>query len=148
MVPIEIDHMLLPLATKRDAKQSCAALAPYLTAPESSVVALHIIEKRGDFIDKAPVAAQEERSEEIFNVVRTEFADEDVIVEMDLRYSTAVVDEILSAAKEYQVDAIVFRPRPANRLVKFLSGDRSHKLFLKSPYPLFILPSPDATSSG
>ena len=94
------------------------------------------------------MAAQEERPEEIFNVIMTEFADEDVLIETDLRYSTAVVDGILLAAKESQVDVIVFRPWPANRLVQLVSGDRSYKPLLKSPYPLFILPSPDATSHG
>ena len=146
MVDIDIDRMLLPLATKRDAKGSCAALAPYLTTPESTIVVLHIIEKHGDFIDKAPLAAQEERAEEIFRVVKEEFVDEDVIIETDLRYATSVLEEILSAATDHQVDAIVFRPRDTNRLAKLLSGDLALKLLMNSPYPIFVLPSPDAAS--
>ena len=146
MVGIDIDRMLLPLATKRDAKGSCTALAPYLTAPESSIVVLHIIEKHGEFIDKAPLAAQEERAEEIFQLVRDEFADEDVIIETDLRYSTNVLEEILSTATDHQVDAIVFRPRDTNRLAKLFSGDLALKLLMNSPYPIFVLPSPDAVS--
>lgn len=146
MVLGEVDHILLPLATKRDAKESCAALAPYLTAPEGSIVALHIIEKRSGFIDKAPLAAQEERAEEIFEVVKDEFTDEDVIIETDLRYSPNILNEILSAAKNHQVDAIMFRPRNTNRLLKLLSGDKALKLLMNSPYPIFVLPSPDAVA--
>lgn len=146
MVLDSIDHILLPLATKRDAKESCAALAPYLTVPESSIVALHIIEKRSGFIDKAPLAAQEERAEEIFEIVKDEFADENVIVESDLRYSPNVLNGILSAANDNQVDTIVFRPRNTSRLLKLLSGDQALKLLMNSSYPIFVLPSPDTVA--
>lgn len=81
-----------------------------------------------------------------FEIVKDEFADEDVIVESDLRYSPNVLNGILSAAKNHQVDTIAFRPRNTSRLLKLLSGDQALKLLMNSSYPIFVLPSPDAVA--
>lgn len=69
-----------------------------------------------------------------------EFADEDVIIEADLRYSTNILEGILSAAADHQVDAIVFRPRDTNRLAKLVSGDLAHKLLMNPPIQSSFFP--------
>jgi nucleotide-binding universal stress UspA family protein len=128
-----LGHVLLPVADKEDALATATALEPYQPA---HVTALHVVEKGGGVPDKTPVEQSEELAEESYTAVRTVFSDADT----HTAYRRDVVEAIFDAAEEVEASAIAFRSRGGNRLVQFLSGDRSLRLVTEADRPVIALP--------
>ena len=126
-------HVLLPVADKEDALSSATALEPY---QPNHVTALHVVEKGQGVPDKTPVAQSEAVAEESFEAVRMVFPDADE----HTAYSRDIVGAIFDAAAEVDASAIVYRSRGGNRIVQFLSGDRSLKLITTAERPVIALP--------
>ncbi len=126
-------HVLLPVADKEDALSSATALEPY---QPDHVTALHVVEKGQGVPDKTPVAQSEAVAEESFEAVRMVFPDADE----HTAYSRDIVGAIFDAAAEVDASAIVYRSRGGNRIVQFLSGDRSLKLITTAERPVIALP--------
>jgi nucleotide-binding universal stress UspA family protein len=129
-------HVLLPVATEDDARASARALEPY---DPGHVTTVHVVEKGGGVPDKTPVEQSESVAEAAYATVRDVFPDADD----HTAYARNVVDAIFETADEVDATAIAFRSRGRNRLVRFLSGDRSQQLVTDSPYPVIALPRGD-----
>lgn len=134
-------HLLVPVASEADASVTCAALEPYLDGVER-VSAIHVIEKAGGGIDKAPLEKREENAVEIFETVEHTLGDR-VLVESDRYYGTDVAETIFDAATEAGADAIAFRARGGSRIARFLSGDLSTDLVTDPGVPVVSLPGVD-----
>jgi len=132
-----LSHVLVPVATAEDARATAQRLAPY--TPDH-VTALHVVEKGGGSPDKTPVEQSEEMAAEAFAAAREEFPD----AETHTAYSRNVVKAIFEAAEEVDASAIAYRSRGGNRLVQFLSGDRSLKLVTQADRPVIALPRVDS----
>jgi nucleotide-binding universal stress UspA family protein len=130
-------HVLLPVADRADALATAEALEPY--RPER-VTALHIVEKGEGVPDKTPVEQSEELAREAYAAVREVFPDADD----HTAYGRNVVETIFDAADEIEASAIAYRARGGNRLVQFLSGDRSLKLVTNADRPVIALPRVDS----
>lgn len=126
-------HVLLPVAQVTDARSSARALEPY--GPER-VTTVHVVEKGGGVPDKTPVEHSKEVAEESYEAVRAVFPDADE----HTAYGRDVVAAIFEAAETVGASAIAYRSRGGNRLVQFLSGDRSLKLVTKAELPVIALP--------
>ena len=131
-------HVLLPVATEKDARVTARQLAPY--SPDH-VTALHVVEKGDGSADKTPVEQSEEIAEQAFAAVREEFPEADT----HTAYARNVVEAIFEAADEVDASAIAYRSRGGNRLVQFLSGDRSLKLVTQADRPVIALPNVDSS---
>lgn len=130
-------HVLLPVAHEEDARASARALEPYRP---KQVTALHVVEKGGGAPDKTPVEQSEELAEESYAAVRSVFPDADD----NTAYAREVVGAIFDAAEEMDATAIAFRSRGGNRIMQFLSGDRSLKLVTRADRPVIALPRADS----
>lgn len=131
-----LGHVLVPVATENDARKTAERLAPY--APDH-VTALHVVEKGDGSADKTPVEQSEEIAARSFAAVRESFPEADD----HTAYARNVVEAIFEAADEVEASAIAYRSRGGNRLVQFLSGDRSLKLVTQSDRPVIALPRVD-----
>ncbi len=131
-----LSHVILPVADREDALATAAALEPY--GPDR-VTALHVVEKGDGVPDKTPVEQSEELATEAYAAVRTVFPDADD----HTAYARDVVEEIFDAADEVGATAVVYRSRGGNRIVRFLSGDRSLKLVTEATIPVVALPRED-----
>jgi nucleotide-binding universal stress UspA family protein len=129
-----LEHVLLPVASEEDALATATALDPYDPA---HVTALHVVEKGGGVPDKTPVEQSEEMAEQAYAAVREEFPDADD----HTAYARNVVKAIFEAAEEVEASAIAYRSRGGNRLVQFLSGDRSLKLVTQADRPVIAIPN-------
>ncbi len=128
-----LDHVLVPVAHEEDALKTAKALAPYTP---NRVTALHVVEKAGGAPDKTPVEQSEELAAESYAAVRTIFPGADT----HTAYARDVVGAIFEAADEVGASAIAYRSRGGNRIVQFLSGDRSLKLITEADRPVIALP--------
>ena len=134
-----LQRVVVPVATEEDAAETCAALSPYVGEIED-VVAVHVIEKAGGGIDKAPLEKRQEDAEAILDVVEDALAD-DVSVERDTAYGTDVVETLLAEADRHDATAVAFVAREGSRLVRLLSGDTSIRLVTEATLPVVALPN-------
>ncbi|MDQ2049790.1 universal stress protein [Natronolimnohabitans sp. A-GB9] len=128
-----LENVLVPVANEDDAAKTARALEPYDPA---AVTALHVVEKGDGVPDKTPVEQSEELAAESFAAVRQVFPEADD----HTAYARNVVEAIFDAADEVDASAIAYRSRGGNRLLQFLSGDRSLKLVTRARRPVIALP--------
>ena len=128
-----LSHVLVPVATVKDARETAKRLAVYNPA---AVTVLHVVEKGGGVPDKTPVEHSESIAAEAFEAVREEFPD----AETATAYDRNVVGAIFETAEKIDASAIAYRSRGGNRLVHFLSGDLSLKLVTNCDRPVIALP--------
>ena len=126
-------HVLVPVANEADALATAQALEPY---DPGRVTALHVVEKGGGIPDKTPVEQSEELAEASYAAVRTVFPEADD----HTTYARDVVGAIFEAAAEVDASAVAYRSRGGNRLLQFLSGDRSLRFVTEAECPVVALP--------
>ncbi|WP_121820859.1 universal stress protein [Halostella salina] len=135
-----LDHLVVPVASEADAKATCDALRPHLGAVER-VTAVHVIEKAGGAVDKAPLEKRREDAAEFLAVVESEIGGS-VAVDTRTAFDTDVVDAIFAAATDAGATAVAFRPRGGSRIVRLLSGDTATGLVTDPEIPVIALPDP------
>ena len=133
-----LDHVLVPVASEEDVEATCEALGPYLGEIER-VTAVHVIEKAGGAMDKAPLEKRREDAAEFLAVVDSRLSDR-VAVDTRTDYGTDVVETIFEAAADAGATAVAFRPRGGNRIVQLLSGDTTRRLVTDPDLPVVSLP--------
>lgn len=126
-------HVLLPVANEVDARATAEALEPY--APDH-VTAIHVVEKGGGVPDKTPVEQSERLAAASYEAVQSVFPDADERT----AYARNVIDAVFEVAEEVDASAIAYRSRGGNRLMQFLSGDRSLKMVTAADRPVIALP--------
>lgn len=136
-------RVVVPVANREDAEATMAALLPYIAGTDSTVIAVHVIEKAGGAPDKASVEQLEQRAEDILAIVAEAFGDTEGILETELRYGTDIASSIVGTAHDKDANAIVFTPRGGSRWRKLLTGDVTHNLVLSSDIPILVLPDRD-----
>lgn len=140
-------RVIVPVANRDDATATTAALRPYVEGSDSTVIAVHVIEKAGGAPDKASVEQREQRAEEIFRIVAEEFDDSEIALKTDLRYGTDIASSIVDAAHDRNASAIVFTPRGGSRWRKLLTGDVTHNLVRSSDIPILVLPDREVSEA-
>lgn len=135
-----VDHLVVPVASEADARATCAALRPYLDGVER-VTAVHVVEKAGGAVDKAPLEKRREDAAEFLAVVESELGDA-VAVDTQTAFDTDVVDAIFAAAADAGATAVAFRPRGGSRIVRLLTGDTATGLVTEPRMPVISLPDP------
>lgn len=134
--PPLLDHVLVPVATEADARNTATVLAPY---DPDQVTVVHVVEKGGGVPDKVPLEQAKRIAESAFAAFREKFPD----AADQLVYREQVVDGVVEAAENVGASAIAFQPREGSRLVRFLAGDHSLKLVTKANRPVISLPGGD-----
>lgn len=132
-----LTHLLVPIVNEDDAEETCRELQSYVDPEVETITVVHVIEKAGGYMDKAPLEARQEQAENVFSIVEAEFADGPEI-RRELRYGTDVVDEIIAAADERDVTAIGFTPQSSGRLKRLLAGDTAYRLISESHHPVVV----------
>lgn len=134
-------HLLVPVASDGDVESTCDALQPYLEDLER-VTAVHVIEKAGGGIDKAPVGKRREDAAEFLATVGSRIGDR-IAVDTETYYGTDVAETLFEAAREEGADGIAFRARGGSRIVQLLAGDLATDLVTDPAVPVISLPDPD-----
>ncbi|PSP55975.1 universal stress protein [Halobacteriales archaeon QS_1_67_19] len=134
------DHVAVPIASDDDAVTTAAALRPYLDAIDR-VTAVHVIEKGGGAIDKAPMEQRRADATEFLDPFETELGGA-VPVETRIAFGTDVAETIVEAATAADATAIAFRPRGGSRIVRLLTGDTATQLVTDPELPVISLPNP------
>jgi nucleotide-binding universal stress UspA family protein len=137
-----LDHVLVPVASEKDASATCAALNPYLDEIER-ITAVHVIEKAGGAPDKAGVEQREEYAEAALSLVEDYFAGHPVDVETEILYGTDVVETVVDHAHSFDATAIAFLPREAGVLTRLLTGQTTVSMVTDTDLPVIVLPDPD-----
>lgn len=134
------EHVLIPVATEDDAEATCTALEPYLEEVER-ITAVHVIEKAGGAVDKAPLAKRREDAAEILALVDGRLGGS-VAVDTRTAYGTDVVEALFETAADVGATAIAFRPRGGSRILRLLTGDTTSRLVTDATIPVVSLPDP------
>ena len=132
-------RIVVPAADPDDAERTATALAPRLD-PTSTVIFVHVIEKAGGGIDKAPLESRKEYAQKVFDRARGPLEATEATVETELLYGTDVVETIFEGADEWDADAIAFIPREGSRITELLTGDVSRRLVREASIPVVALP--------
>lgn len=133
-------HVLLPIASERDAVATAAAVQPYLEDVQQ-VTVLHVIEKGGGTADKAPMEKRREDATRFLSTAEARLGDA-VAVDTRVEFETDVVDAVFDVATTADATAVAFRPRGGSRIVRLLSGDTAAKLVTGPAVPVVSLPNP------
>ena len=128
-----LSHVLIPVATEKDANETAKRLAAY---DPDAVTVLHVVEKGNGVPDKTPVEHSESVAKASFEAVREVFPD----AETATAYDRKVLKAIFETADNVDASAIAYRSRGGSRLMHFLSGDLSIKLVTQSDRPVIALP--------
>lgn len=128
-------HLLVPIASMADAERTCDELDQYLDTGVETITVVHVIEQTEGYLDPASPEALEDEAEQMFAYVE-EYFDDGPEIRRELRYGTDAVEEIISAADEFDVSAIGFSPRPKNRLYRILTENASYRLVTESHHPV------------
>ena len=132
-------RVVVPVADPDDAERTAASVVPRL-GPTSTVVVVHVIEKGGGAIDKAPLEQRKEYARKAFDRASEPLEATDVAVETEILYGTDVVETIFGGADEWDADAIAFIPREGSRITELLTGDRTRRLVREASVPVVALP--------
>ena len=136
-----LTHAVVPIADEGDARATAAALRPRLGEVEH-VVAVHVIEKGGGVVDKAPLEKRQADAEVFLDAAEEALGDA-VAVESRVAYDTDVVDAIFAVADDVDATAVAFRPRGGSRIARLLSGDTTTRLARDPAVPTVSLPDPE-----
>jgi len=128
-----LSNVLLPVAEEADARRTAAQLDKY---DPGEITALYVI-KKGSGPSATPVSKSGERGAEAFAAVREYFSD----IAMETVFSDDIVATILEHGEEIDASAIVFSSRGGNRLLQFLTGDKTLKLVTKADRPVVTIPA-------
>ena len=142
MTTVPDDTVLVPLGDEDDAETTCQALAEYLD-PDARIVLVYVSEKAGGAPDKTSPEQNEEYAQRLFTVARAHLESDDRTVDSRVVYGTDVADTIHRTALDEDADLVVFSPREASRLVRFLSGDVALDLITDPDVPVLVLPQSD-----
>ena len=132
---------LVPVADEDDAVATVRALRPHAGRIET-VVAVHVIEKGGGAVDKAPLEKRQGDAEDCLAVAEAELG-ASVGVETRVAYGTDVVETVADVAADVDATAVAFRARGGSRLVRLLSGDTTTRLATNPTVPTVSLPDPE-----
>ncbi|MCU4717007.1 universal stress protein [Halapricum hydrolyticum] len=141
-------RVIVPVASKDDARATTRALASHVDSVAGTVVAVHVIEKAGGAPDKASVEQRERDTEEMFDIVRAQLEEYDVDLETEILYGTDVAETIVEAAHEMDASSIVFTPRGGSRWIRLLAGDVALSLISESDLPVVVLPDEPEVEDG
>jgi len=142
------ERVVVPVANDEDAAATTAALRPHVADSDSTVIAVHVIEKAGGAPDKASVEQREQQATEIFATVTDGFDGVNATLETDLRFHTDIAASIIEAAHEWNASAILFTPRGGSRWRKLLTGDVTHNLVANSDIPILVLPDREVSEDA
>ncbi|MCU4744602.1 universal stress protein [Natronoglomus mannanivorans] len=137
-----LTHLVLPIANETDATVTCTELRPYIDSTVETITVVHVIEKAGGYLDKAPLEAREQQAEKVFSIIEEEFRDGPTI-NNELRYGTDVVDEIIATADEHDATAIVFTPQSSRWITNLLAENIAQRLITESHCPVVSFPMMD-----
>ena len=139
MAEPSFSRVVVPVANRDDAAATATALRSYFTM-DSTVVAVHAIEKAGGAPDTASVGQHEQRVAEVCPIITERFDGSGVVLKTDRRCGTGIASSIVGAAHDRSASAIVFPPRGGNRWRKLVTGDVTHPLVQSSDIPILVLP--------
>jgi len=132
-------RVVVPVASPDDAEATAATLVPYVEGTDSTVIAVHVIEKAGGAPDKASVEQREQWAHEIFAAISDGFSDTGIALETKILYGTDIATTVIDAAHELDASAIAFIPRGGSRWRKLLTGDVAHNLVNNTHVPILVL---------
>lgn len=138
-------HILIPVAEEEDARATCVTLQPYLEDIER-VTAVHVIEKAGGAVDKAPLEKRREDATEFLAIVE-ETLSGSVAVDTRTVFATDIVPALFSEAGDAGAEAVAFRARGGSRIKRIIAGDLTTKLVTDPDIPVISLPNPEKSQS-
>jgi nucleotide-binding universal stress UspA family protein len=135
-----LERVLLPIASPKDARTTCELALPRIADANGSVICVNVVEKGGGSLDPTSPTQQEERAEDVFEIVTDECEVKGIPLEMRILYGTDVVETIFEAAEEEDVTAIAFTPRESNRLTDLLAGSPGYSIMKHANRPVVVFP--------
>jgi nucleotide-binding universal stress UspA family protein len=141
-----LERVVVPVADEQDSRATAAAVSRHLDGVES-VVAVHVVEKGGGAVDKAPVEKRRADAAEFLSIVESRL-DDGVAVETRVAFGTDVAETVVETALNAEATAIAFRPRGGSRLIRFLSGDTAARLVTDPELPVVTLGAGNAGGSA
>jgi len=136
-----LERVVVPVADAGDAAATATALSPHLEDVRR-VTVVHVVEKGGGAVDKAPMEKRLADASAFLSTVESRLDDE-VAVETRVEFGTDVAETVVETAHDADATAIAFRPRGGSRLLRLLSGDTAARLVTDPELPVVSLHAGD-----
>lgn len=134
---VEVD-VVLPLADRKDASNTCSAVCPYLEGKDCRIHVVHVVQKEAATTDHEAV---ERRADDIFAVATECFQVAEIPVSAETRYGRNVAEVILEAAEEHTAASIILTPRERSIWRRLRSQNVLGSLATAAERPVIIIPS-------
>lgn len=128
------EHLVVPVASVEDARETARIVEPY---SDGEITVVHVIEQTKGGPDRISPEQAHERAREAFDAFRDVIPD----AEAELVYQSNVVAGINETAAAVDGSAIAFHPRGGSRIVQLITGDTTLKLVTEADLPVIAIPT-------
>lgn len=146
--PDLLRRVVLPIAGRDDARETCRAALPYIANADGEAIAVFVVETTPGGMNKASPVALKEYGERALGIVEECNEEYAIPVRTEVRYGSVVREAVFDVARSEEATSIGFLPRAGSRIGKFLSGDKSLSMITRNDLPVVVFPRETPLTEG
>lgn len=138
--PDLLRRVVLPVASRDDARETCQTALPYVANANGEVIAVYVVETTPGGMNKASPAALKEYGERVLGTVEEYSEGYAIPVRTEIRYESVVRKAVFDVARSEEATSIGFLPRAGSRIGKLLGGDKALSMITRNDLPVVVFP--------
>lgn len=145
--PDLLRRIVLPVASREDAHETCKAAFPYITNANGEAIAVYVVETTPSGINKASPTALTDYGKQALEIVEDYGNEYGLPVQTEIQYGSIVREAVFDLAQSEEATSIGFIPRSGSRIGKLLRGDTARSLITQNELPVLVFPRTEPPSS-
>lgn len=146
--PDLLRRVVLPIASRDDARDTCQAALPYVANANGEAIAVYVVETTPGGMNKASPVALKEHGDRALEIVEERGEEYAIPVRTEIRYGPIVREAVFDVARSEEATSIGFLPRAGSRIRKLLGGDKALSLITRNDLPVVVFPREAPLTEG